>query len=65
MKREDIMSWYKESEHEIIISQNNKSNIYTGVVIANDGHTYKSSGDDMCGVLDDLKNMLGGSYKKD
>lgn len=63
MTRNEILDWYKESEHEIIITQNNKSNIFTGVAISNkDGHTYRSSGDDMCGVLNDLKNMLNGVY---
>ena len=64
MTRDEIMSWYKESPHEIIISQNNKSNIYTAVAISDDDHhTYRSSGDDMCGVLNDLRLMLSGSYK--
>lgn len=65
MTRDEIMAWYKNCEHEIIISQNNKSNIYTGVAIhSKDSHTCSSSGDDICGVLNDLKNMLNGNYSK-
>ncbi len=65
MTREETMQWYKECAEEIIISQNNKSNIYTGVAISDtDYHTYRVTGDDMCGVINDLRMMLSGTYNK-
>jgi len=64
MNRDEVMVWFKETPHEIIISQSNRSNIYTAVAISEtDYHTYRSSGDDMCGVLNDLRLMLSGNYK--
>lgn len=63
--QEDIMYWYKNCGHEIIISQNNISDNYTGVAICKDTfNTYKVSGKDKIDVLHDLKCMLNGNYYK-
>lgn len=65
MTRDEIMTWYKECEHEIVISQTNKGVNYSGMAICNKtAHTYTSSGDDICGVINDLRLMLEGGYKK-
>lgn len=62
---EDIMHWYKNCGHDIVVSQTNKDDQYMGVAICKDTKTtYRVHGHDFHEVLFDLKCMLNGTYHK-
>jgi len=62
---DDIMYWYKNCGHEIILSQNNKKEEILGIAICKDSeNTYRVTGKTQVDVLHDLKCMLNGVYYK-
>jgi len=63
MDQNELMAWFKNSKHEIILRQTNKNNIVNGIAICKDtNQSYNSCGNDVCSVLADLRNMLEGKY---
>lgn len=63
--QDDIMYWYKNCGHEIILSQSNINEKHVGVAICKETqNTYKAFGKDQYEVLHDLKCMLNGVYYK-
>ena len=63
MEHDELMAWFRNSKHEIILRQTNKNNIVNGIAICKEtNQSYNSSGNDICDVLNDLKKMLEGRY---
>jgi hypothetical protein len=67
MTRNNIMNWFEDCGHEIILSRSNKRKEIVGIVICDDEakNTYRVTGKDELDVLVDLRHMLCGTYNKD